>query len=558
MQLTPKQETTIRNAGLVMCIVLPWLNPFTSSPSTAVLPLLFSWMMSACALLALVELPLANANWTYPERWAVSSLFMAWLASLLYVPQVVDHGLTLGLLAAGLCVAVMAAVGRRAAVQSNQLLGALLLAWVLAAAISSVLGLLQYLGLAHELSPWVNQPFKGDAFANLRQRNQFASLTSLGLVALLGWVAWRTQARELTPSQSRTTWALLALLSAGLACSVSRTGAVQWVLVGGLAAWWAWRHQAALAQRTLMWLALAAPLWVMLWSMLLPWAALQLTGDMGASMILRVAGQAQDYGMCGSRSVLWANVLQMLAQHPWLGWGWGETDYAHFMTAYNGMRFCDILDNAHNLPLHLALEFGVPFAICVCLLIGVWAWRRQPWREADATRLTAWGILLVLGIHSLLEYPLWYGPFQMSLGLAVGLLWANPAAKPKTQNQVLPMLLASALFIGCLYAAWDFHRVGQVYRQPAARDVAYRNDPIGHAKRSWLFHNQAEFADLTTSQVTPDNAPTIYQQAMQLMHYSPEPSVVQRLIDSAKQLGLVDVAQMLEARLADVQENGKR
>ena len=27
-------------------------------------------------------------------------------------------------------------------------------------------------------------------------------------------------------------------------------------------------------------------------------------------------------------------------------------DYAHFVTLYPGERFCDILDNAHNLPLH--------------------------------------------------------------------------------------------------------------------------------------------------------------------------------------------------------------
>ena len=48
------------------------------------------------------------------------------------------------------------------------------------------------------------------------------------------------------------------------------------------------------------------------------------------------------------------------ASSPWLGWGWGELDYAHYATLYDGPRFCDILDNAHNLPLHLAVELGIP------------------------------------------------------------------------------------------------------------------------------------------------------------------------------------------------------
>ena len=27
---------------------------------------------------------------------------------------------------------------------------------------------------------------------------------------------------------------------------------------------------------------------------------------------------------CSSRSVLWSNVLYLIAQRPWLGWGWGS------------------------------------------------------------------------------------------------------------------------------------------------------------------------------------------------------------------------------------------
>ena len=559
MNSPDSQSIFARNLILVLCVALPWLNPFASSPSTSVIPLLLSWMMAACALLAVVELPVAQPSWTRAEVVVCAALLLWWMASLLWVPEVVDRALTAGLVASLMCVWLMAAVGRRAA-RDEALLRCLVGALLAAALISAVLGVLQYLGLARELSPWVNQPLKGDAFANLRQRNQFASLTSLGLVALLGWVAARAKAQRMTPQCWSLAWVLLNVLAAGVACSVSRTGAVQWALVGVLMAAWGWRtaKQETGFGKGLVWLALAAPMLVAVWSVLMPWLALQTTGEWGASMILRVTGQAQDYAACGGRRVLWANVLALIAQHPWLGWGWGETDYAHFMTGYSSLRFCDMLDNAHDFPLHLALEFGVPFAMAVMTCVVVWVVRRTPWREQQAWRVMAWCVLGVLGLHSLLEYPLWYGPFQITLGLAIGLLWAEHHAPTVQAHQEGPLLVAAIVFVGCLYAAWDFNRVGQIYRSAAARDAAYRDNPLHHAKQSWLFKNQADFAELTTQTVTPDNAADLYPQALRLMHYSPEARVVQRAIESGKLLGHDDHAQALSQRLEDVKQNTPR
>ena len=557
MNLSVPHRTLLRHLMLMLCLALPWLNPFARSPSVAVVPLLVSWLLAASALWLVVDLPLAQPR-VSKRVVCVAALMALWLAAaLLWVPQVVDRALTAGLLASLMCVWLMTAVGRRAAADEALLRWCV---WALlgAAVLSSVLALLQYLGLAHGLSPWVTQPLKGDAFANLRQRNQFASLTSMGLVALLSWVA----AHDKTPQLSRNTWEgigiALNLLAAGVACSMSRTGAMQWLLVSSLMALWAWGSSNTQNSQRLIVLAIAAPLLVLLWSVVMPWLALQTTGEWGASMILRVAGRTQDYGVCGSRHVLWANVLTLIAQHPWLGWGWGETDFAHFMTAYDGQRFCDMLDNAHDFPLHLALEFGVPFAVVVMACIAAWVVRRQPWREQHVWRVMAWGLLLVLGLHSLLEYPLWYGPFQMTLGLAIGLLWSSPASPVKDQAQEGPMLVVALMFVGCLYAAWDFNRVGQIYRPAAARDAAYRDTPLEAAKQSWLFKNQADFAELTMQTVSAENAATVYPQALRLMHYSPEARVVQRVIESAKLLGHDEEAQGLTERLEDVKKNMPR
>jgi hypothetical protein len=100
--------------------------------------------------------------------------------------------------------------------------------------------------------------------------------------------------------------------------------------------------------------------------------------------------------------------------------------------------------------------------------------------------------------------------------------------------------------------------VGQIYRQAASRDAAYRDNPLHHAKQSWLFKNQADFAELTTQTVTTDNAAELCPQALRLMHYSPEARVVQRAIDSGKLLGLDAQAQALTERLDDVKQNMPR
>jgi hypothetical protein len=115
------------------------------------------------------------------------------------------------------------------------------------------------------------------------------------------------------------------------------------------------------------------------------------------------------------------------------------------------------------------------------------------------------------------------------------------AATPQTQfQQNMTMVVCSLLFLGCLYAAWDYNRVAQIYRPATSRDATYRDNPMGHAKQSWLFRNQADFADLTTRTITAENATESYALALRVMHYSPEARVVQKAIDSAKFLGLSD------------------
>ena len=499
-------------------LTLPWLNPLTWGPMTGAVPLWFSWVGAAVALAVIAA---------KPAQWSAQRLMRV-------------------------------AVG----------------AWLTAALISSVMGLLQYFGAVALLNGWVSSTTLGVAFANLRQRNQFASLTSLGLVALLWWVthhahhAAASRTATALPPDTRApgqaglhlagTLGAALLLGVGNATSSSRTGLMQLVLIAGLTLiWGGLRH--AEVRRTL----LAAVLAYGLASIALPWLAGLDPLDSGAWARLRNGDSA-----CASRLTLWGNVLHLVAQKPWLGWGWGELDYAHFITLYPGERFCDILDNAHNLPLHLAVELGVPAAVLLCAAALGSAWGAKPWADPDPMRQLAWAVLAVIGLHSLLEYPLWYGPFQVATGLCGWFLWRTrgSAVHPGLQTglhtgfnlKLKPFHPLAGVSIGLIaipllffggYITWDYYRISQVYLTPAKRSAAYREDTLPKLQASVLFKQQVRFAELTTTPLTPANAAHVHHLALALLHFSPEPRVINKLIDSAELLGRPDEAQFYRVRL---------
>jgi len=470
--------------AVFVLLTLPWLNPFAPGPTPAVMP----WLVSL-ACFALV-LPLTrNVDLVQVAAWS----------------------------------------------------------WLGAALLSSAMAVLQYFGWTAAFAPWVNSAGVGEAFANLRQRNQFATLTNIGLAVLLWWVIQRSPAKRGIGSAGWRSLAVMAaalLLALGNAASSSRTGLVQLLLLVGLA--WLWSRTGSSAVRTASrQLVLVAVLGYLIAALALP---ILVGHDWTSGGILqRLHDDSQP---CTSRLTLWRNVLFLIAQKPWFGWGWGELAYAHFTTLYDDLRFCDILDNAHNLPLHLAVELGLPLASLLCSA-ALWLTARwQPWRERDHRVQLAWAVLAVILLHSLLEYPLWYGPFQIAFGLSLWTLWRSRAC-----SGIKPALgerhddatsaptnipgdsgwrfgLAFGLLGVALYAAWDYQRVSQIYLPPTERMAAYRANPLAQIGDSWLFQKQVDFAALTTTALTADNATQMNQQAKRMLHFSPEARVVEIVIES--------------------------
>jgi hypothetical protein len=415
-------------------------------------------------------------------------------------------------------------------------------AWMLAASINALAGWLQWLGWADGFEGWISQSIQGQVFGNLRQRNQFATLMNLGLAAALldgpQTASWR---RVILVSSC-----ILLLVSAN-ALSSSRTGIIGLLFVCGV--YWAWRRRREPSIRFKILLAIATYVVVAIWAYLHGPVSGGARGVLG-----RLEDGAAD---CHSRLTLWHNVLHLISERPWRGWGWGELDYAHFATSYRGSRFCAILDNAHNLPLHLAAELGIPVALALLGVGLALVFLALPWHEAEPARQLAWLVIAVVILHSLVEYPLWYGPFQLTFGLAIGMLWpSRRAAAPSPSSSLLrwtphvQRMFGIAMLAAATYVAWDYWRVSQLYLPPQSRTASYRDDTFAKVSSSWLFANQVRFAQLTITPLTPANAAFMHELAERMLHFSPEPAVIEKYIESARLLGRDAGADWAEQRYA--------
>jgi len=144
---------------------------------------------------------------------------------------------------------------------------------------------------------------------------------------------------------------------------------------------------------------------------------------------------------------LWQAAGQLFLQTPWLGQGFGQFDWGYFTLGNALPALPDRIDNAHNIFMQVLSELGMfPF---IGLIAGLGFWLQGVFKSpATLERWWLLGLLAIIGLHSLVEYPLWYSYFLGIAALSLGL--GEQQAYPLTVNApvkwgvglVLPVLLA--------------------------------------------------------------------------------------------------------------------
>ncbi len=115
--------------------------------------------------------------------------------------------------------------------------------------------------------------------------------------------------------------------------------------------------------------------------------------------------------------------LRLFLQSPWLGTGIGSMRAETFLLTSTPapMATKQVFEHAHNLFLHLLAEMGIGAFVLITAGLVMWL-RAFKWRELNLETWWTIALLGVLGIHSIVEFPLW---FTFYLGIAAILLGAG-------------------------------------------------------------------------------------------------------------------------------------
>lgn len=492
-----------------------------------------------CALLALA-LPIRAARLGSGVA-ALLAAFALLVAASLVAPLWAHLPWALAFSNAGLLLAAMLAalVGARAqrAGLAVPAFRALCVGLLVAGLASSAIGIVQVFVPQWADGNWIARTtLEGRAVGNLRQPNHLSSLLLWATVAVL----WLGE----TGAIKRWGSALLALMFVFVVVlSASRTGAVS---VGLLAVWGLLDKRLSRQTRALLLLAPVA--YALLWAGTSAWA------DHGNHVFGGETRFSTKGDISSSRYGIWSNTLALIATHPWAGVGFGEFNFAWTLTPFPG-RPVAFFDHTHNLILQFAVELGVPLAALVLALL-LWALYRALRARADADlaqaplRRAAFMMVLLILVHSLLEYPLWYAYFLLPAAFAFGLCAVEageaPAPAAAASDRTRPLLLASMLLMfGSFASVVDYMRVVVIFAPPAdAPPLAQR---ITDGQRSVFFAHHADYAAATTSDHPSDVLPSF----LRASHYLLDARLMQAWATALNEAGEVERARYIAARLRE-------
>jgi O-antigen ligase len=364
------------------------------------------------------------------------------------------------------------------------------LAWgcLLAGLAGVLIGLIQVFAPQLADGQWLARSgLAGRAIGNVRQPNHLATLLLMGCVALI----WLAQRRNWPLALGG---ALMGLLVFGVVLTASRTGL--WFGVPLLVLWGLLDRQLPGRWRLLL---LATPLLAGLAWLVLHWWAASGAGVFGAEARLDQEGAGSP-----SRLKILANAWALLQQQPWTGVGWGEFNRAWTLTPFPD-RPVAFFDHSHNLPLQLLVELGWPLGLAVMglLLTALAQALRLAWRaqgDEAMVRRAALMLVVAVGLHSLLEYPLWYAYFLLPTAFALGLALAPEASAEASavppSDWAPTRWMGMLLIFGCAYALWEFQRVSAIY-QPGPRGESLQTR-IERGQLTVFFSRHADYAAATS------------------------------------------------------------
>jgi len=154
----------------------------------------------------------------------------------------------------------------------------------------------------------------------------------------------------------------------------------------------------------------------------------------------------------------------MFLANPILGAGFGEYGWRAFELAAGlpGSVTAGLDRHSHNLFLQLLAETGIAGFACVAVPLALWLYR-MPWRHLSPARCWAIGVLAIMGLHSMVEFPLWHANFLGIFALLFGT--TSPAFAALELNRLRRALFLTVVVVGGLAArnVWSDYRAFEAW-----------------------------------------------------------------------------------------------
>jgi O-antigen ligase len=290
----------------------------------------------------------------------------------------------------------------------------------------AVEGLPPALFLEHSRST-TSQPF-----GNIGQPNQLAAYLAMAVVA-----AGFLRTARLAPAVSA---GIQAVLAAGIAVSGSRMGLLMAVLLAAAPLLYRWS--------------------VREWSPVLPRAmALIVLAGYSLGMVLGPLIEAQSFGAAstlqrlsaasyGDRWVMWTDAVRVTATEPLIGVGVGQYAAAQYWIAPAREHLLGT-PYPHNAVLQFAAEFGIALALAFVALTLWWLAANIRNRAREPSEFAAWLMIVLIGLHAMLEWSLWVVFFYVPAALLWGI--AEPGLRRgtlalNTRKVLLPVGVSGLLY----------------------------------------------------------------------------------------------------------------
>jgi len=490
---------------------LPMLLAFNLPPSSTFLnqaAALIGWGSWLTVLAASLNAGSDSASPRASGTAALQLAFALLLLAALAAPLWAGLPSSIALAGAGMVAAAALAAQTGAALQRGGLgasaFRAFCIGLVAAGVASSAIGIVQVFAPQWPDGDVVARTYiAGRAVGNMRQPNHLSSLLIWAIVAAV-WLGDARVVRRWAGHAMALLFVFVVVLSG------SRTGALS---VGLLALWALLDRRLSRPARALLLLLPVA--YGVFWLGASAWA------DYGHHVFGGETRFSTKGDISSSRVAIWSNTIALIRMHPWAGVGFGEFNFAWTLTPFPG-RPVAFFDHTHNLALQLIVELGLPLGTLVLALL-LWAlWRAlrmalEARADADPAqaplRRAAFMMVLLILLHSLLEYPLWYAYFLLPTAFAFGLCLGGPAAASRTPaapraaaralpaeapGSARPLLVAALLLLlGGMASVADYSRVVVIFAPgDNAPPLAER---IADGERSVLFAHQADYAAATTA-----------------------------------------------------------